>query len=136
MEYNYTREFKQPIKMFLIPGTKTPIPLVKNGLNLEHIIVGALITGVFILIGIVAFVKKISFIQNLISTSWLLILIVIGVIVWTLFSLKWDNKNFFKYIIDRFVFKKRSKLQFEHGHTIPNRNVQIVYSSVKWRDKQ
>ena len=46
MEYNYTREFKQPIKIYSIKGHA--IPLAPNGIRFEHIVVG----GVFLFLAL------------------------------------------------------------------------------------
>lgn len=129
MEYNYTKEYNQPIKIYSLKGI--PIPFVENGLRLDHLIVAGvflILTGLF---AFFAFVKKITMVQVAFKNAWLIIILLVLVLVWTLFSLKWDNKNFFQYLWGRLKFMKHEKVQFEHGHSVPLQNVEIEYSTVK-----
>ncbi|MDA9469890.1 TcpE family conjugal transfer membrane protein [Enterococcus sp. 5H] len=114
MEYNYTREFKQKHKMYTF-GEWT-IPFVPNGLTLESIVLFCSIVGFFAILAIVAFVKKISFLQMLFANAYLIIICFIGVFVWFFFSLQWDNKSITQYVKGRVVFFKSSRIQTEHGH--------------------
>ncbi|EOF21914.1 TcpE family conjugal transfer membrane protein, partial [Enterococcus faecalis] len=52
MEYNYTREFKQPHKIYSIKGVA--LPFAPNGIRLEQIFVGI---GILILLLIFAIIS-------------------------------------------------------------------------------
>lgn len=128
MEYNYTREFKQPIKFYSVHGV--PIPYAKNGIRLDYIV----LVGVLIFVGVIIFLislySNINFIQSVYKNGWLLILVGIGVLVWALFSLKWDNKNFIDFLIGRVGFTARKATKYEHGHVVPQVN-RIHYRPIK-----
>ncbi|AOA04162.1 MULTISPECIES: TcpE family conjugal transfer membrane protein [Carnobacterium] len=129
MEYNYTREFNQPIKFYTFPNG-TAIPYAKNGVRLDYLV----LTGVLIVVGFVIFLislyTKINFVQSVYKNGWLIILVGIGVLVWALFSLKWDNKNFIDYCIGRAGYKARKATKYEHGHIVPQIN-KIHYRPIK-----
>lgn len=131
MEYNYTREFKQPHKVYTIKGY--PIPLAPNGIRLEHIVVG----GVFVLllgfIWILGFVAKIGFIKSLFTNYWLLIIAGVGVLVWTLFSLTWDNKNFIEYVIGRGKYVTHKNKRYEHEMLVPLFKQRTTYQTNRKR---
>jgi energy-coupling factor transporter transmembrane protein EcfT len=114
MEYNYTREFKQKHKMYTIFGW--PIPFAEDGLTLESIVVFCIIVGFFIILAFIAFLKKISFLKMIFSSAYLIILFFIGVFVWFVFSLTWDNKPIYQYVLGRVGYLKSSRLQTEHEH--------------------
>ena len=71
MEYNYTREFNQPIKFYTFPNG-TAIPYAKNGVRLDYLV----LTGVLIVVGFVIFLislyTKINFIQSVYKNGWLI----------------------------------------------------------------
>ncbi|WPH48342.1 conjugal transfer protein (plasmid) [Enterococcus faecalis] len=125
MEYNYTREFKQPVKIYSIKGYS--IPFAPNGIRLEHIIVGGVFIVLALLIWILAFIARVSFIQSLFTNYWLLIGAGIGVLVWTLFSLKWDNKNFIDYLLGRGNYALQKKKRYEHELFVPFYNEKVTY---------
>lgn len=125
MEYNYTREFKQPIKVYSIKGY--PIPLAPNGIRMEHIVVGGIFLGLLVLIGILGFIAKVSFIQSLFTNYWLIVLAGVGVLVWTLFSLKWDNKSFIDYVLGRGNYLFQRKKRYEHELFVPFYNEKVTY---------
>ncbi|MDN3168363.1 hypothetical protein [Enterococcus faecalis] len=54
-----------------------------------------------LLIWLLGFIAKVFFIQSLFTNYWLIIIAGVGILVWILFSLKWDNKNFIDYILGR-----------------------------------
>ncbi len=99
MEYNYTREFKQPHKIYSIKGVA--LPFAPNGIRLEQIFVGIGILILLLIFAIISFVAKINFFTTIIANFWLILIVGVGVLVWTLFSLKWDNKSFLDYLIGR-----------------------------------
>ncbi|WP_373560692.1 TcpE family conjugal transfer membrane protein [Enterococcus faecalis] len=59
MEYNYTREFKQPHKIYSIKGVA--LPFAPNGIRLEQIFVGIGILILLLIFAIISFVAKINF---------------------------------------------------------------------------
>lgn len=125
MEYNYTPEFKQPHKIYSIKGYA--LPFAPNGIRLEQIIVGSVIVGVLVIFAVISFVAKINFFTMLFSKFYLLILAGVGVLVWTLFSLKWDNKNFLDYLIGRGNFLYQRKKRYEHGLFVPFHKERVRY---------
>lgn len=116
MEYCYTREFSQKHKIFTLGGI--PLPFAPNGLNVESLVVFVGIVGVVIIIAVISFVKKISFIQNIFSSAYLIITFFIAVFVWFLFSLTWDNKNFFGFLSGRFRYLNSVNRRVEHEEPV------------------
>ncbi|HJE18411.1 TcpE family conjugal transfer membrane protein [Enterococcus gallinarum] len=125
MEYNYTREFKQPIKIYSIKGHA--IPLAPNGIRFEHIVVGGVFLFLALLIWLLGFIANVSFIQSLFTNHWLIIIAGVGVLVWTLFSLKWDNKNFLDYILGRGSYVLQKKKRYEHELFVPFFHEKVIY---------
>lgn len=125
MEYNYTREFKQPIKIYSIKGYA--IPLAPNGIRLEHLVVGGVFLFLTLLIWLLGFIAKVSFIQSLFTNYWLIVIASVGVLVWTLFSLKWDNKNFIDYILGRGSYILQKKKRYEHELFVPFFHEKVTY---------
>lgn len=132
MEYDYSREFNQKHKIYTLPNGKA-IPYAKDGIKLSSIVMFCTIVFIFIIMAIIAFVKKITFLQSLFTNAYLLILFFIGVLVWFLFSLKYDNKNFFSFLSGRLKFLKTQKLQVEHGHKTVFYKEQVMYQRKKGR---
>lgn len=130
MEYNYTREFKQPNKVYSFPNG-TPIPLAPNGIRLEHLAVGGLFILIFLIIFVISLVTDIGFIQSMFKNGWMIILAAVFVIVWTLFSLKWDNKNFVNYILDRSTYYKNKNKRYEHTMLVPFFHESVTYQVKK-----
>ncbi|MBC2373753.1 conjugal transfer protein [Listeria booriae] len=116
MEYDYTKILKQPIRMYTIKGV--PIPFFKNGVSLQQIIVIGIVLALAVILGIIAFMQKIEAVMGFIMNWWVLVLGAIFVIIWTLFSLSWDRKNIFRYLLDRLVYQRKKKVQYEHGEPI------------------
>ncbi|MBC1333537.1 conjugal transfer protein [Listeria booriae] len=116
MEYDYTKILKQPIRLYTIKGI--PIPFFKNGISMQQIIVIAIVFAVAVLFGIFAFTQKLEAAIHFIMNWWVLILGAIFVILWTLFSLSWDRKNIFRYVLDRLLYEKKKAVQYEHGEHV------------------
>lgn len=127
MEYNYSREFKQPNKIYSFPNG-TPIPFVTNGLRLEHIVVFGVFVVLVGVIGIFSLVTDINFIQSMFKNGWMLIIAAIGVAVWTLFSLKWDNKSFINYVLDRGKYYQSKNKRYEHELYVPLYQEKVTYA--------
>lgn len=127
MEYNYTREFKQPVKIYTVRGY--PIPYAPDGIRLEHLVVGFIFLAVFGVIALLGFVAKVTFIQSLFTNYWLILLVTIGVLVWTLFSLKWDNKNFIDYLIGRGLYVWHKRKRYEHEMFVPLYKEKVTYQT-------
>lgn len=127
MEYNYTKEFTQPIKIYSIPVLNTPIPFVSNGVRLEHLIVLSVFLVLLGVIAIIGFVAKVSFLQSLFTNFWMLVIAGTGVVVWSLFSLTWDNKNFVDFLIGRSKFYGNRKKRYEHEMLVPLYQTKLEY---------
>ncbi|EHA3992802.1 conjugal transfer protein [Enterococcus faecalis] len=125
MEYNYTREFKQPVKVYSIRGYA--IPFAPNGIRLEHIVVGGVFLFLILLIWLLGFIAKVSFIQSLFTNYWLIVIASVGVLVWTLFSMKWDNKNFIDYILGRGSYVLQKNKRYEHELFVPFFHEKVTY---------
>jgi hypothetical protein len=132
MEYNYTREFKQPNKIYAFPGGY-PIPMAPNGIRLEHIVVGGVFFVLALVLAIISFVKGISFLQSLFANYWLVIIVVIGILVWSLFSLKWDNKSFLDYILGRGNYQMNKNKKYEHTMLVFCFQKKVTYAPRKRR---
>lgn len=130
MEYNYTKEFKQPNKVYAFPNG-TPIPFAQNGLRMEHIAVAGIFGFVLLIIIIISIVLNISFLQSLFINYWMLVILAVGVLVWTLFSLKWDNKNFFEYVLGRGTYHQNKNKRYEHEMLVPFYKKKVTYSRQK-----
>lgn len=129
MEYNYTPEFKQPNKIYSIG--RYPIPFASNGLRLEYIVVGALFVLLLVILLAISFITGISFLQSLFINYWMLILAGVGVAVWTLFSLKWDNKSFLDYLFGRGMYLKNKNKRYEHELLVPFYKQRVTYQVKK-----
>lgn len=123
MEYSYTREFRQKHKTYAIP-------LARNGLTYESISVFLGIILFFGVVAVVSFVKQLSFLTTVFANGYLLISFFVGVFVWFVFSLKWDNKPILTCLNDRFTFLKTKKVQSEQGHTLVLYQQPITYTGV------
>lgn len=122
MEYSYTREFRQKHKTYAIS-------LARNGVTYEAILVFLGILLFFGVVAIVSFVKNISFLTTLFVNGYLLISFFIGVFVWFVFSLKWDNKPMLTCLVDRVGFAKTKKCQSEQGHKLVLYKQPVTYQS-------
>lgn len=125
MEYNYTREFKQPHKIYSIKGVA--LPFAPNGIRLEQIFVGIGILILLLIFAIISFVAKINFFTTIIANFWLILIVGVGVLVWTFFSLKWDNKSFLDYLIGRGNFLYQKKKRYEHGLLVQFHKEKVQY---------
>lgn len=126
MEYNYTREFKQPNKIYSFPNG-TPIPLATNGIRMEHLVVFGVFSLIVVIILIISLVTDIGFIQSMFKNGWMIIIAAIGVSVWTVFSLKWDNKSFINYVLDRGSYYKNKNKRYEHTMLVPFFHEKVTY---------
>ena len=132
MEYNYTQEFKQPNKIYAIGGHA--IPFAANGLRLEYIVVGGLCVLLLGIVLVISFITGISFLQSLFINYWMLLLAGVGVLVWTLFSLKWDNKSFLDYLIGRGTYLQKKNKRYEHELLVPFYKQKVTYQVTKHRN--
>ncbi|MBC1572763.1 conjugal transfer protein [Listeria sp. FSL L7-1426] len=116
MEYDYTKILQQKNKVYTIKGV--PIPFAKNGVTIQQIVVIGAVFFLLFLLGVFVYIQGIDTLMVVVKKSWLVIIAVVGVLIWTLFSLNWDRKSFFVYLIDRIRFKKNKNRQFEHGEIV------------------
>lgn len=130
MEYNYTKEFKQPNKIYSLPNGK-PIPFAPNGLRMEYLVVGGIFVVILVIIIAASILLKISFLQSLFINYWMIILAALCVFVWTLFSLKWDNKSFLDYILGRGTYVQNRNKRYEHEMLVPFYKQKVTYSRRK-----
>lgn len=126
MEYNYTKEFKQPHKIYGIRNRK--LPFLANGVRMEQIIVLGIFLFILMLFFLFSFLSGNSFMQILVTKSWILMIAGVGVGVWTLFSLKWDNKNFIDYLIGRGIYFIKRNHRYEHGLYVPFFHQKVTYA--------
>lgn len=131
MEYNYTREFKQPVKFYSLKGYA--IPFAPNGIRLEYLVVCGVLIALVLVFALIAYVTKISFIQSLFTNYWMLVIAGVGVVAWTLFSLKWDNKNFIDYLLGRGNYLRHKKKRYEHEMLVPFFHEKVTYQVKKKR---
>ncbi|OJG14407.1 hypothetical protein RU96_GL000860 [Enterococcus canintestini] len=98
---------------------------------MEHIVVGGVFIFLTLLIWLLGFIAKVSFIQSLFTNYWLIVIASVGVLVWTLFSLKWDNKNFIDYILGRGSYVLQKKKRYEHELFVPFFHEKVTYQVKK-----
>ncbi|EIA7377639.1 conjugal transfer protein [Listeria monocytogenes] len=116
MEYDYTKIMQQKHKVYTFRSV--PIPFAKNGVSIQQIVVVGLVFLVLIILGIFIYIQGIDSLVSVMKNAWLIIIIAVGVLIWTLFSLNWDRKSFLIYLVDRFRFKKNKYRQYEHGELV------------------
>ncbi|EAC9721719.1 conjugal transfer protein [Listeria monocytogenes] len=116
MEYDYTKIMQQKHRVYTIKGV--PIPLVKNGITIQQMVVIGMVLIFFIILGIFIYIQGIDTLISVMKNAWLIIIITVGILIWTLFSLNWDRKSFLVYLLDRFRFKKNKYRQYEHGELV------------------
>ncbi|EPH75336.1 hypothetical protein D929_00819 [Enterococcus faecalis 02-MB-P-10] len=131
MEYNYTREFKQPHKVYTIK--EYPIPFAPNGIPLARLVFFFSLVGLVLLIGFLGLIFDLSWIKTVLTNAWLLLLAGLGLLVWTLFSLKWDNKNFFSYVWGRGLHVFQKNKRYEHELLVPFYHQKVTYQVKKKR---
>lgn len=117
MEYNYTRELKQPIKIYTIKGR--PIPFFSDGVRLEYLIVSAVILLIVLVAIGVSIALGFNLATYLLKHDWLLLILGVFLAVWILFTLKWDNKKFTDFVMGRFLFRRKKGKTFEHKAEAP-----------------
>ncbi|HHQ0190790.1 TPA: TcpE family conjugal transfer membrane protein [Listeria monocytogenes] len=116
MEYDYTRILQQKHKVYTYKGF--PIPFAKDGVTIQQLIVIGSVFLVLILVGIFVYMQGVASLVALIKKGWMIMIVLTGGVIWTLFSLNWDRKSFFSYLLDRFRFKKNTYRQYEHGQLV------------------
>ncbi|EOD7437811.1 TcpE family conjugal transfer membrane protein [Enterococcus faecium] len=116
MEYNYTKEFKQPHKIYSIKGYS--IPYFSDGLRIEYIFVFALLLVAFVLIWGVSALLGFDFITYLVMHDYLLVGLGLGVVVWLLFTLKWDHKSFSSFLYWRLKYTTNKAKKYEHNSEV------------------
>ncbi|EAC6450126.1 conjugal transfer protein [Listeria monocytogenes] len=116
MEYDYTKIMQQKHRVYTIKGV--PIPLVKNGITIQQMVVIGMVLIFFVILGIFIYIQGIDTLISVMKNAWLIIIITVGILIWTLFSLNWDRKSFLVYLLDRFRFKKNKYRQYEHGELV------------------
>lgn len=126
MEYNYTKEFKQPHKIYGIGEHK--IPFFSNGVRMEQIVIFGIFLAILGIFFLFSLFSGNGFLHTLVTKSWLLMIAGVGVIVWTLFSLKWDNKNFIDYLIGRGTYFNKRNNRYEHGLYVPLFHQKVTYA--------
>ena len=107
------------------------IPFLSNGVRKEQVLVFSvirLILGIFFLFTLLS---GNGFLHTLVTKSWILMIAGVGVMVWTLFSLKWDNKNFIDYLIGRGTYFSKRNNRYEHGLYVPLFHQKVTYSNVR-----
>lgn len=116
MDYDYTKLLQQAIRFYTIK--KWPIPFFKNGVTLQQVIILGVVLVLTLVVLALTLLGGVDFTVKLLFNGWILILGGMGVAAWALFSLSWDQKNFFRYIWDRYQFRKQHVQQFEHGSDV------------------
>jgi len=141
MEYNYTREWKQPHKIYNL-GPINVSRFFPEGLKLSFIVGVASIIGAVLAAWLLAAVLGITFLSNLFRQSWMIIIFLFVVALWILFSLSWDKKGFFRFVSGRYIASKHKGIQTEHTHKVCFMNTPISFNDQKkkgrvlqWRPK-
>jgi uncharacterized membrane protein len=125
VEYNYTKEWKQPRKIYTW-GPVNFTNFVSGGIKASYLILmGIAVLGLLVVIFLV-YVKGITFLSNLFKKTWILILFFIGVGLWVLFSMKWENKTIFRYLIGKHRYQSQKGSSIEHED-------QVVYLEESYR---
>ena len=128
MEYNYTREFKQPHKVYQFKGYT--IPWFPDGIRLDYLILSGIMLGVLVLIFVAACIFQIHFIIHLFTNSYILMTAATFFLIWWLFSLSWDHKNFLEFLIGRIQYRRTLK-SYEHEMIVDTLEQPFVYGTQK-----
>lgn len=129
LEYNFTRELKQPHKLYHIG--KWAIPFAKDGLSLQYVVLIGILGVTVLAVTLLAFVFDIKVLKSAITNGWLLIILGIGIFVWVFFSIKWDNKSFLSFLFGRILNRRVRKHSVEQGHIVPIQEQKLRYEPVK-----
>lgn len=89
--------------------------------------VGGIFLALLGVIVVISFLTGISFLQSLFVNYWMLIIAGVGVFVWTLFSLKWDNKSFIDYLLGRGKYYQNKNKRYEHEMLVPFYKQVVTY---------
>lgn len=135
MEYNYTKEWKQPHKVYSI-GKLDLTSIFTEGIKLSVLLTGVISVIIFFLLGFLAIGRGATFLSSLFKNTYVLIITTIVLIVWTLSTLKYDNKTFIKFIISRGKYSQKKDLVIEHEDKVVYFDDVIEYSKVKHRKKK
>lgn len=131
-EYNYTREMKQPRKLYKIGSFN--IPFATNGVRLSHLVVGGVTVVSIVLLLVIGAITGIPLIQYVLVNGWVLLLAAIGAALWGLFSIKWDNKGVIAFLVGKWLFRQTHNVSYEHCHTVPEtHHTAIHYKRTKQR---
>lgn len=117
MEYNYTREWKQPHKVYAI-GTINLSRFFPEGVKVSFLIGIGVIAGLVFGSWLLSLVFGITFLSNLFRQTWIVLIFFLSVGLWVLFSLSWDKKRFSSFLMGRFKATARGNTQTEHGHKV------------------
>lgn len=116
MEFDYTKILKQPVRFYTVWGV--PIPFMRNGITLQQLIIGIIAMMLVVLLFILAMSNQLGWLLYLFRKGWLLISGFTLTTIWLLFSINWDKKNFFQFLIGRLLFRKGETIQVEHGELV------------------
>lgn len=139
MEYNYTKEWKQPHKVYKI-GEFNISRFFPSGLKMSYVVTTTLFVVLFGITALVTAIKGIAFISNLFSKAWFIIIFFIFIIIlsWILFSMTWDNKNVYRYLLSQFRYGKTKEIKIEHEDLVVYEDKLITYQrgdKKKWRQR-
>lgn len=126
MEYNYTKEWKQPYKVYRL-GAIDLTTVLPEGLKVSTLATIVAVIILFLFLGFLSMAKGITFISELFSKGWLLIMALLVFIVWIFSSLKYDNKNVFLYFKSLFKFAKTKNDGIEHEDKVVYMREKITY---------
>lgn len=130
MEYNYTKEWKQPNKVYRI-GAVDFTPFFSEGIKLSVLILIALTIVFFFLIGFMAMAKGLTFVGSILKNGYLIIALLIALIVWLFATLKYDNKSFIRYVLSHLTYRQKKKTSIEHEDKVVYMEEPIYYSKIK-----
>lgn len=132
MEYNYSKEWKQPNKIYRV-GVWDFTSFMPEGIKLSILITIVVSVLLFIFLGFLTMAKGITFISNLFKNGYLIISVVIGLIVWLFATLKYDNKSFFRFVISRTKYGMKRNTKIDHEDIVAYMDEPIIYSKMKSR---
>ncbi|MFD2308536.1 TcpE family conjugal transfer membrane protein [Enterococcus termitis] len=117
MEFNFTKEYNHGHRVYNL-GRISLNRWAPNGLSIYRLVV----FGVFAIGSIlVLFFGVITGNQGIITfylKHWIHLIILLFLLVWTLFSMNWDQKNIFQFLLGRGLFYTSKGNQYEHSHAV------------------
>ncbi|MGM0208472.1 hypothetical protein IGI96_002992 [Enterococcus sp. DIV0421] len=126
MEYNYTKEWKQPHKVYKI-GAFNLSRFFPAGLKLSYVVTTTVFIVLFGIVALITAIKGIAFISSLFSKSWFIIIFFIILFSWILFSMTWDNKNAYRYLVSQIRYGKTKEVKIEHEDLVVYDQFIITY---------